>query len=49
LTEESGQGEETLARALRERTLVGGDRELRTILRAMTETRLKVNNPGYLK
>ena len=49
LTEESGQGEETLARAIRERTLDGGDRELRTVLRAMTETRLKVNNPGYLK
>lgn len=46
---ESGQGEEALARALRERTLDGGDRELRGVLRAMTETRLKVNNPSYLK
>jgi hypothetical protein len=49
LPEESGQGEQTLARALRERVVDGGDRELRAVLRAMTETRLKVNNPGYLK
>jgi len=49
LPEESGQGEQTLARALRERVVDGGDRELREVLRALTETRLKVNNPGYLK
>ena len=49
LPEESGQGEQTLARALRERVVDGSDRELRAVLRAMTETRLKVNNPGYLK
>ena len=49
LTEEPGQGEQTLARALRERVIDGGDHELRGVLRAMTETRLKVNNPGYLK
>jgi len=49
LPEESGKGEQTLARALRERVVDGGDRNLRAVLRAMTETRLKVNNPGYLK
>ncbi len=49
LPEDPGQGEQTLARALRERVVDGGNRELREVLRAMTETRLKVNNPGYLK
>jgi hypothetical protein len=49
LPEDPGQGEQTLARAIRERIVDGGDPELRSVLRAMTETRLTVNNPGYLK
>lgn len=44
-----GQGEDDLARAIRERRLTGGDGELRSVLRSMTEARLRINNPGYLK
>ncbi|MBW7469731.1 DUF6285 domain-containing protein [Marinobacter sp. F4218] len=43
------QGEQTLARALRERRLDGSEPELRLVLRGMTEARLRINNPGYLK
>lgn len=41
--------EATLAQAIRQRRLDGRDRELRALLRRMTETRLKINKPGYLK
>ncbi len=43
------QGEQTLARALRERRLDGDDPELRSVLRGLTEARLRINNPGFLK
>lgn len=43
------QGEKTLARALRERRLDDTDPDLRSVLRAMTEARLRINNPGFLK
>ncbi len=43
------QGEQTLARALRDRRLDGDDPELRSVLKGMTEARLRINNPGFLK
>ncbi len=43
------QGEQTLARALRDRRLDGADPELRSVLKGMTEARLRINNPGFLK
>ncbi|WP_372986353.1 DUF6285 domain-containing protein [Marinobacter sp.] len=43
------QGEQTLARALLERRLDGDDPELRSVLKGMTEARLRINNPGFLK
>jgi len=45
----SGLPEADLADAIRQRRLDGTDRELRSILRQMTETRLRINKPGYLK
>lgn len=42
-------GEQTLARALRERRLDGADDGLRSVLRGLTEARLRINNPGHLK
>lgn len=49
LSVESELPEATLARALRERRLDGADPGLRALLRRLTETRLKINKPGYLK
>lgn len=44
-----GRDEEALARAISDRNVDGADKELRALLRLMTETRLRINNPGYLK
>lgn len=41
--------ERELARAIHERRLDGTNADLRSVLRALTETRLQINNPGYLK
>jgi Domain of unknown function (DUF6285) len=49
LADDPIQGEQTLARALRERRLDGDDPELRSVLKGMTEARLRINNPGFLK
>lgn len=49
LPDAPSQCEQTLARALRDRRLEGNDPELRSILRGMTEARLRINNPGFLK
>lgn len=49
LPDDPSQGEQTLARALRDRRLDGADPELRSVLRGMTEARLRINNPGFLK
>lgn len=49
LAGDPSQGEQTLARALRERQVDGADPELRTVLKSMTEARLRINNPGFLK
>ncbi len=49
LSDDPSQGEQTLARALRERSLDGDDPELRSVLKGMTEARLRINNPGFLK
>ncbi|WP_417545127.1 DUF6285 domain-containing protein [Marinobacter sp.] len=38
-----------LAEAIRERRLDGGDEALRNLLRTLTEARLGINSPGYLK
>lgn len=48
LSDQSSQGEEALAQALRERRLEGGDPQLRAVLKEMTEARLRINNPGYV-
>lgn len=45
----AGEAETTLARAIRERHLDGTDPALRSLLRMLTEARLEINNPGYLK
>ncbi|WP_289101490.1 DUF6285 domain-containing protein [uncultured Marinobacter sp.] len=49
LPDAPSQGEQTLARALRDRRLNGDDPELRSVLKSMTEARLRINNPGFLK
>lgn len=41
--------EASLAEAIRERRLDGRDKALREVLRTLTEARLGVNSPGYLK
>lgn len=43
------EAEAALARAIRERRLDGVDPALRSVLRTLTEARLRINNPGYLK
>lgn len=45
----TGDAEEGLARAIRERHLDGADPALRSVLRTLTEARLQINNPRYLK
>lgn len=45
----TGDAEEALAHAIRERHLDGTDPALRSVLRTLTEARLQINNPGYLK
>lgn len=45
----SVEAEGELARAIYERRLDGTDASLRSVLRTLTETRLRINNPGYLK
>ncbi|WP_339751390.1 DUF6285 domain-containing protein [uncultured Marinobacter sp.] len=45
----AGEAETALARAIRERHLDGADPALRSVLRTLTEGRLRINNPGYLK
>lgn len=47
--ERAVEAEGELARAIYERRLDGTDTELRSVLRTLTETRLRINNPGYLK
>jgi hypothetical protein len=44
-----GEAESALARAILERGLDGADPALRSVLRTLTEARLRINNPGYLK
>ncbi|HDZ38981.1 MAG TPA: acyl-CoA dehydrogenase [Marinobacter sp.] len=41
--------EASLAEAIRERRLDGGDEALREVLRTLTEARLGINSPAYLK
>jgi len=41
--------ESSLADAVRERQLEGGSVALRKVLRTLTEARLGINSPGYLK
>lgn len=48
LDEAMENAELSLASAVRQRQLDGDDPELRSILRAVTEARLRINNPGYL-
>ncbi|MCL7945477.1 DUF6285 domain-containing protein [Marinobacter sp. ATCH36] len=45
----SEEAEPALARVIRERGLDGADPALRAVLRRLTEARLRINNPGYLK
>lgn len=45
----SGNGETDLARVIHDRRLDGADPDLRSVLRTLTEARLRINNPGYLK
>ncbi len=49
LDDKAAEAEAELARALRERRLDGTDADLRSVLWTLTETRLRINNPGYLK
>ena len=46
---ESDLPEGDLARAIRQRKLGGSSEELRSMLRRITEARLRINKPGYLK
>lgn len=46
---ESDVPEGDLARAIRQRKLGGSSEELRSMLRRITEARLRINKPGYLK
>ena len=41
--------EASLAEAIRERRLDGTDEALREVLQAITEARLGINSPGYMK
>lgn len=43
-----GHEEDTLAQAIRERRLSVDDTALQEVLRAITEARLRINNPAYL-
>ena len=45
----ASESEAELARAIRERRLDGADPPLRSVLLTLTEARLQINNPGYLK
>lgn len=49
LDSKAAEAEGELARAIYERRLDGTDPDLRSVLRTLTETRLRTNNPGYLK
>lgn len=49
LDETAAEAEADLARAIRERRLDGTDPAMRSVLRTLTESRLLINNPGYLK
>lgn len=43
------QAEQALAQGIREGRLDGADPGLRSVLKQITEARLSVNNPGFLK
>jgi len=43
------EGEISLAEAIRKRQLEGREPALRDVLRTLTEARLGINSPGYLK
>ncbi|MBS3805228.1 MAG: hypothetical protein KGY54_11810 [Oleiphilaceae bacterium] len=45
----AGEDEAALAGAIRERRLDSTDPGLQSVLRTLTEARLRVNNPGFLK
>ncbi|MEH6356655.1 MAG: DUF6285 domain-containing protein [Marinobacter sp.] len=45
----NAEGETSLAEAIRERRLDGKEPALRDVLRTLTEARLGINNPSYLK
>lgn len=49
LDSKAAEAEGELARAIYERRLDGTDPDLRSVLRTLTEARLWINNPGYLK
>lgn len=49
LDDTAAEAEAELARAIFERRLDGTDPALRSVLRTLTESRLRINNPGYLK
>lgn len=49
LDDTAAEAEADLARAILERRLDGTDPDLRSVLRTLTESRLRINNPGYLK
>lgn len=48
LSSAPGDEEDTLAKAIRERRLSADDTALQEVLRAITEARLRINNPAYL-
>ncbi|NMT63158.1 DUF6285 domain-containing protein [Marinobacter orientalis] len=45
----AAEAEADLARAVFERRLDGTDPALRSVLRTLTEARLRINNPGFLE
>lgn len=49
LDDKAADAEAKFAQAIFERRLEGTDPVLRSVLRTLTETRLLINNPGYLK
>ncbi len=49
LGDTASESEADLALAIRERRLDGADPALRSVLRTLTEARLRINNPGFLK
>ena len=49
LDDTASEPEAELALAIRERRLDGADPALRSVLRTLTEARLRINNPGFLK